>query len=91
MLEYTQRVFSTHEDQGLPPEMPAIFLSLMHSFLPGFQLAEAYANQERSRAGDDVDPVALEAFDLFTEETFARNLEIIITGLAETYDLPGEK
>lgn len=91
VLEYTQHVFATHGDQGLPPEMPAVFLSLMHSFLPGFQLAEAYANQERARVGDTVSPEVLETFDLFTEETFARNLEIIIAGLERTFGLPGER
>lgn len=91
VLEYTQRVFATHGEQALPPEMPAVFLSLMHSFLPGFQLAEAYANQERARVGDAVPPAVLETFDLFTEETFARNLEIIIAGLEKTFDLPRER
>lgn len=91
VLEFTQRVFATHDKQRLPEEMPSIFLSLMHSFLPGFQLAEAYANQERMRTDSDVSPEALETFDLFTEETFARNLDIIITGLEKTYNLPAEK
>lgn len=90
VLEYTQRVFATHEEQGLSPEMPAIFLSLMHSFLPGFQLAEAYASQERARAHGTVAPEVLETFDLFTEETFARNLEIVIAGLQAVYGLPEE-
>ena len=70
--------------------MPAIFLSLMHSFLPGFQLAEAYANQERAQAHGTVAPEVLETFDLFTEETFARNLEIVIAGLQTVYGLPEE-
>lgn len=90
VFEFTQRVFSTHRDQGLPPHMPAIFLSLLHSFLPGFQLAEAYANQERERTCEELSPEIVETFDLFTEEAFDRNLEIIIAGLAETYDLPRE-
>ncbi len=91
VLEYTQRVFSTHADQGLAADMPAIFLSIMHSFLPGFQLAEAYANQERARVDGEVAPEVLETFDLFTEETFNRNLEIIIAGLARIYGLPEER
>ncbi|WP_139650987.1 TetR/AcrR family transcriptional regulator [Raoultibacter phocaeensis] len=90
VLEFTDRVFSTHENQNLPPEMPSVFLSLMHSFLPGFQLAEAYANEERSRMRENADFEATEQFDLFTEETFDRNVEIIITGLTVQYGLPEE-
>ncbi|WP_417144797.1 TetR/AcrR family transcriptional regulator [Raoultibacter massiliensis] len=90
VLEFADRVFSTHESQGLPEEMPAVFLSMMHSFLPGFQLAEAYANRERDRVGADASAEAIERFDLFTEESFDRNIEIIIAGLAACYDLPRE-
>lgn len=90
VLEFTQQVFSTHAGQNLPPEMPGIFLSLMHSFLSGFQLAEAYANQERERGEEGVPREVLETFDLFTEESFNRNLEVIILGLEKAYSLPGE-
>ena len=90
VLEFTDRVFSTHESQDLPEEMPSVFLSMMHSFLPGFQLAESYANQERTRGNGSFSTEAAERFDLFTEESFERNVEMIIAGLAARYDLPQE-
>lgn len=88
VLEFTDRVFSTHKSQGLPEEMPSMFLSMMHSFLPGFQLAEAYANQERAKG--EASTEAIERFDLFTEEAFDRNVEVIIAGFAAMFDLPEE-
>lgn len=89
VYEFTKRVFSTHEDQGIPSEMPAIFLSLMHSFLPGFQLAEAYANEQKKDVGKMLDREYL--LELFNEKSFYRNLDIIITGLQEQYGLPAER
>ena len=90
MLEYTQRVFAIHDAQNLPPEMPAVFLSLMHSFLSGFQLAETYANYERDHAEGSASPDVMKTFDLFTEKTFDRNIEIILAGFEAKYGLPKE-
>lgn len=90
VLEFTARVFSTHAEQGLPREMPSVFLSLMHSFLPGFQLAEGYANGHKAQARDFT-PQQAAVLDLFTEATFNRNLEILIAGLEARYGLPPEK
>lgn len=90
VLEYTQRVFAIHDAQNLPPEMPAVFLSLMHSFLSGFQLAETYANYERDHAEGSASPDVMKTFDLFTEKTFDRNIEIILAGFEAKYGLPKE-
>ncbi len=91
VYEYTQRVFATHAQQHLPQEMPLVFLSLMHSFLPGFQLAESYAQQAAEACEGEPSEAIAESLSLFNEETFERNLEIIIAGLAVTYDLPTEE
>ena len=85
MLDYTRRVFSSHGGQDIPAELPYAFLSVMHSFLPGFQMAELYASQaDRS----SLNPETRQLAEMFSEETFARNLEIIIEGLASHYRLP---
>ncbi len=88
VLEFTDKVIGTHVSQDLPEELPAAFLSLMHPFLSGFQLAETYANKDRDR--EDISPDALRRFDLFNEENFKRNVEIIIEGLAVHFNLPPE-
>lgn len=85
MLENTQNVFSSHAGQDIPEEMPYVFLSIMHSFLSGFQLAETYSNRaDHTNLDDQARLLAA----MFTAETFDRNLDIIITGLADRYDLP---
>lgn len=85
MREYTDKVFSSHANQNIPAELPYVFLSIMHAFLSGFQLAENYSNQA-DRA--DLDEQAQQLAALFTVETFDRNLDIIIAGLANKYALP---
>ena len=89
VLEYTRLVFSNHANQDLPEELPYAFLSVMHSFLTGFQMAERYA----SLAAEHVNTTKeSEAFlRAFNEDAFSRNLDIIIRGLAETYHLPLEE
>ena len=91
MLAYTSRVFATHEGQGLPEDMPAVFLSVMHSFLSVFQLAESFENQpseeDRAKLADPASPTS-RVFPLFNEQSFERNLDIIIAGLAAQYHLP---
>ncbi len=86
--EYTQSVFLTHADQGLPAEVPCDFLSIMHSFLSGFQIAEGYTNAALAMHIDNR-PDDLEAYSrMFGEDAFDRDLDIIIFGLAKKYDLP---
>ena len=65
--------------------MPLIFLRVMHSFLPGFQLVESMAKSARK---DSLSAEAQRFISLFTEETFDRDLEIIIAGLAAKFNLP---
>jgi hypothetical protein len=89
VYEFTNKVFSTHESQHLPDEMPAIFLSLMHPFLSGFQLAEMYAAAQEKSHEDGLDR-DVRSFDLFNEESFNRDVEIIISGLQLRYNLPAE-
>lgn len=89
VYEFTNKVYGTHEEQNLPEDMPAIFLSLMHSFVSGFQLAEMYANEQKATHGDTIVRGGT-SYDIFNEESFNRNLEVVITGLQEEYDLPQE-
>ena len=85
--EYTQSVFATHEGQNLPKTMPYDFLSVLHSFLTGFQIAEGYANEALS-SYDEL-PDDLEEFSkMFNERTFNRDLEIIVRGFSAMYGLP---
>lgn len=85
ILSYTENVFSLHGHQDIPEDMPLIFLSVMHSFLPGFQLVESMAKSARK---DSLSAEAQRFISLFTEETFDRDLEIIIAGLAAKFNLP---
>lgn len=85
ILSYTERVFLLHGHQDIPEDMPFIFLSVMHSFLPGFQLVESMA---KSADKDRLPAKAQRFISLFTEEAFDRDLEIIIAGLTAKYDLP---
>lgn len=85
--EYTQSVFATHKDQNLPASMPYDFLSVMHSFLTGFQIAEGYTNSVLS-AYDELPGDLVEFSRMFNEQAFNRDLDIIIRGFAETYSLP---
>lgn len=87
MREHTERVFSAHASHDLSEEMPYIVLSIMHSFLTGFQLAETYSNRADHT---NLDEQARRLAEMFTAETFDRNLDIIIAGLAAQYDLPLE-
>lgn len=88
--EFTAKVFETHSEQDLPEGMPAVFLSMMHSFLPGFQLAESYANEQKLHVEPSSTRESSQVLDLFTEDTFNRNIEIIISGLQIEFDLPAE-
>lgn len=45
--EYTEQIFALHKNENLPDGMPGRFLSLMHSYLTGFQLAETYCLQHQ--------------------------------------------
>lgn len=94
VLEFTQSVFSTHQGMGLPPEMPEVFLSLMHPFLSGFQFAEMYATEALRRTadtdGETLSPEASQMAQMFTEDTFKRNVDIIIKGIEESFNLPKE-
>ena len=89
--EYTQRVFSSHVNQNLPEDLPFAFLSVMHSFLSGFQMAERYATLAAERVDVTQDPEADAFVKAFNTDAFDRNLDIIIRGLAETYHLPLEQ
>lgn len=85
--EFTQAVFASHEGQGLPESMPYAFLSVMHSFLSGFQIAEGYANaaiNDPDVSVGDIGPFA----EMFNEQSFDRDLSVIIKGFAAEYDLP---
>lgn len=85
--EFTQAVFASHEGQGLPEPMPYAFLSVMHSFLSGFQIAEGYANaaiNDPDVSVGDIGPFA----EMFNEQSFDRDLSVIIKGFADEYDLP---
>lgn len=66
--------------------MPYVFLSLMHSFLTGFQLAESYMSVEMAKRTPSQD--ALPFAQMFDEEAFERNIDIIIAGLAQRFGLP---
>ena len=84
ILEHTEQMFNVHLWQDLPNDMPFIFLSIMHAFLPGFQLAEGYS----AKADFDNLPENAKRFaTLFNEKTFERNLDIIIAGLEAKYGL----
>lgn len=84
ILECTEQMFNVHLWQDLPNDMPFIFLSIMHAFLPGFQLAEGYS----AKADFDNLPENAKRFaTLFNEKTFERNLDIIIAGLEAKYGL----
>lgn len=87
MRENTERVFSTHVGQDIPKDIPYTFLSIMHSFLSGFQMAERFSNQADKA---NLDEGGRRLAEMFTAETFDRNLDIIIAGLAAQYDLPLE-
>lgn len=85
--EFTQAVFASHEGQGLPESMPYAFLGVMHSFLSGFQIAEGYANaaiNDPDVSVGDIGPFA----EMFNEQSFDRDLSVIIKGFAAEYDLP---
>lgn len=85
--EYTQSVFATHEGQNLPKTMPYDFLSVLHSFLTGFQIAEGYANKALSSYEELPDD--LEEFSkMFNERAFNRDLDIIVQGFSAMYGLP---
>lgn len=86
MKEYTERVFSLHQGQGIDERLPFAFLGLMHAFLTGFQMAELYTKAAEN--GDDVSPEAQLFVRLYNEESFERDLDIIIRGFAATYNLP---
>lgn len=84
--EFTQSVFDSHKGQGIPDAMPYEFLSVMHSFLSGFQIAEGYANE--AVRNDSNLSSNLGAFArMFNEEAFDRDLTVIINGFAKVYDL----
>ena len=90
MLAYTSRVFATHEGQGLPRTCRRV--PQRHAFVPlGFQLAESFENQpseeDRAKLADPASPTS-RVFPLFNEQSFERNLDIIIAGLAAQYHLP---
>lgn len=85
--EYTESVFLTHADQNLPSEVPCDFLSIMHSFLSGFQIAEGYTNAALAAHGDGGADNIVAYSRMFGEEAFDRDLDIIIYGLAKKYDL----
>ena len=90
-LEFTRSVFAIHASEGLPPHMPEYFLSLMHSFLTGFQLQEMYVNERltgEGRAPLREDSAVCMIANLYDEEAFNRNLDIIIAGFAACFDLP---
>ena len=87
VVEYTMRMFDIHLNQNLPENMPFLFLSLMHSFVSGFQLVESYSVTINP---DDLSDNARKFTALFNEEAFDRNLSIIIAGLEASYDLPKE-
>lgn len=94
-LEFTRSVFATHESDTLPAHMPEYFLSLMHSFLTGFQLQEMYVNEHYSGnvpvadgESGDRQRMARMIAGLYDEDAFIRNLEIIIAGFAACFDLP---
>ena len=85
VLTHSLSVFSTNENQGLPEGMPFVFLSIMHSFLSGFQLVESYAEAADKKG---MSAEALRFIALFDEDAFERDLDIIIAGLEARYDLP---
>ena len=84
--EYTERVFATHAGQGIPEDLPYAFLSIMHSFLSGFQMAESFTLTALEQAQPA--PEAVESARIFGEESFERDLQVILSGLAQVYGLP---
>lgn len=91
-LEMSINIENTHVGQNLPPEMPLIFLGMMHSLIPGFQMVESYAHIKRK--DEDISTMSIEALqlmNLFSEETFNRNIEIAIAGFEKLYNLPPEE
>lgn len=86
--EYTQSVFLTHTNQNIPEGVPYDFLSIMHSFLTGFQVAEGYINAAKATQADEHSDDLKAYSRMFGEDAFNRNLDIIIRGLAKTYGLP---
>ncbi|MGI6105965.1 MAG: TetR/AcrR family transcriptional regulator [Raoultibacter sp.] len=90
VLEYTNRVFGTHASHELPKDMPMIFLSLMHSFLTGFQMVETHSAYLSESISEEDLALSLQTKKMFNEETFNRNLDVIICGLQNKYSLPAE-
>lgn len=90
-LEFTRSVFAIHASEGLPSHMPEYFLSLMHSFLTGFQLQEMYVKEHLT--AEEAAPLREDSAvrmiaNLYDEEAFNRNLDIIIAGFATCFNLP---
>lgn len=86
MREYTESIFSLHQEQNIDENLPYAFLGLLHAFLTGFQMAELYT-KEAERNGT-TSPDAQLFVRLYNEESFERDLNIIIAGFASTYGLP---
>lgn len=86
MKEYTERVFSLHQEQDIDEELPYAFLGLMHAFLTGFQMAALYT--QAAEGGEGSSPDAQLFVRLYSDEAFERDLDIIIAGFAVTYGLP---
>lgn len=86
MREYTEGVFSLHEGQGISESMKINFLSVMHAFLSGFQMAELYTKAAQSSGS--ASPETRMFLRMYNETSFERDLDVIIAGLASTYDLP---